>query len=72
MTDDLQTALEKLFSLPNWPNRIGSWNDVNEAVKNLNKAWQKEKALVRLIRNPKVLDDLKKSLESGEITEGWK
>ena len=45
MTNELKTALENFFGLPNWENRIGPWKDLNEAAKGLHTAFQREKLL---------------------------
>lgn len=35
----LVQALEKLFALPNWENRCGDWQDVNQALRKLHAAY---------------------------------
>lgn len=42
---DLVSAIDKLFSLPNWERRIGPWNDVNEAIRCLHRVRENIKTI---------------------------
>ena len=75
MSNELETMLEHLFSLPNWENR-GDQHDVKEALKRVHIAFQNDKiqrlidrATKRLVEKPEILDELIKRLESDDIVE---
>ena len=36
---DLLFALDELFGLPNWKNRVGEWQDINEAMRKLYESY---------------------------------
>lgn len=38
----LRAALERFFSLPNWENRCGEWNDVNNGLHQLREALERK------------------------------
>lgn len=43
-SEELLAALEKLFSLPNWENRVSGWRDINDAMEIVYQAYVEMKS----------------------------